>query len=460
MDGYLEVLGLLRMPVLIIVTSYIIAAAVYNCWYYYVIYSGIDRNCKAPLPPGGMGWPVIGESFKLLTQGSKFYTEKFQRNNCRMFKTHLFGRPTIRIYGAENLHTILHGENNIVESQWPQSTKNLLGNVLTLSSGDRHTMLRRYVSRAFTHEALQGYVELSLPLIQDGIDSWCTEKSVLAFDATRRLLFDIAAVVLCGFDHKEIEGGEMADTFMDFTKGFFTLPFDLPGTPYRKALLAKKILLSRLDSVVERKMKTSPEEDTQDALRILMDHVDEEAEGGHMTTESLKADMVDLLNAGFNTTSSAATTLLYHISRNPDLLKNIRQELIQSGLIDRSNGLTFDRLVECKYLTNVVREGLRIAPPVGGGFRKVLKTFELEGYQIPQGWTVLYSIRDTLSFSDSYFDRDQFDPDRFSPERKEDQIGGRYNYPIFGGGSRSCMGKQFAQLILRILLVELAERAK
>lgn len=73
MDGYLEVLGLLRMPLLIIVTSYIIAAAVYNCWYYYIIYFGIDRNCKAPLPPGGMGWPVIGESFKLLTQVMNFF---------------------------------------------------------------------------------------------------------------------------------------------------------------------------------------------------------------------------------------------------------------------------------------------------------------------------------------------------------------------------------------------------
>ena len=49
-----------------------------------------------------------------------------------------------------------------------------------------------------------------------------------------------------------------------------------------------------------------------------------------------------------------------------------------------------------------------------------------------------------------------FNPDRFNPDHQEDQIGGRYNYPIFGGGSRSCVGKQFAQLILKIFLVELA----
>lgn len=83
------------------------------------------------------------------------------------------------------------------------------------------------------------------PSIQDGIDSWCREESVLAFDVTRRLLFEIAAVVLCGFDRREIEGEVMATTFMDFTKGFFTLPFDLPGTPYRKVSFIMELLLRK-----------------------------------------------------------------------------------------------------------------------------------------------------------------------------------------------------------------------
>lgn len=79
-----------------------------------------------------------------------------------------------------------------------------------------------------------------------------------------------------------------------------------------------------------------------------------------------------------------------------------------------------------------------------------------QGYQIPKGWTIIYSIRDTIELSESYSNKDQFNPDRFNPDHQEDQKGGRYNYPIFGGGSRSCMGKQFAQLILKIFLVELA----
>lgn len=144
--------------------------------------------------------------------------------------------------------------------------------------------------------------------------------------------------------------------------------------PSFKALLAKKILLSKLDTVVERKIGIASEEDTRNALRILMDHSGD----GDVTIENLKADMIDLLNAGFNTTSSAATTLLYYVSRKPELMANIRQELEQFGLTKQSSDLTFDRLVECKYLSNVVREGLRLAPPIGGGFRKVLKTFELE----------------------------------------------------------------------------------
>ena len=82
-----------------------------------------------------------------------------------------------------------------------------------------------------------------------------------------------------------------------------------------------------------------------------------------------------------------------------------------------------------------------------------------QGVQIPKGWSVMYSIRDTHDTSSVFKDVDAFDPDRFSQERSEDKEG-RFHYLPFGGGIRSCLGKQLATLFLRILAIELASTSR
>lgn len=61
-----------------------------------------------------------------------------------MFKTHLLGKPVIRVTGAENIRKILLGEHTLVCTQWPQSTRIILGpNTLVNSIGDLHKRKRK-----------------------------------------------------------------------------------------------------------------------------------------------------------------------------------------------------------------------------------------------------------------------------------------------------------------------------
>lgn len=71
----------------------------------------------------------------------------------------------------------------------------------------------------------------------------------------------------------------------------------------------------------------------------------------------------------------------------------------------------------------------------------------------------MYSIRDTHDTASVFKDVEVFDPDRFSQERGEDKEG-RFHYLPFGGGIRSCLGKQLATLFLRILAIELASTSR
>jgi cytochrome P450 len=112
------------------------------------------------------------------------------------------------------------------------------------------------------------------------------------------------------------------------------------------------------------------------------------------------------------------------------------------------------------YLEQVLREVLRLIPPVGGGFREVTKTCQFNGYQIPQGWSVVYQIGPTHQDSALYAQPDRFDPDRFSSEQIQQQTVDRqkYGYLPFGGGIRECLGKEFARLEMKIFAVHLARR--
>lgn len=80
------------------------------------------------------------------SQGSRFHTSRRERYGT-VFKTHLLGRPVVRVSGAENVRTILLGEHRLVRSQWPQSAHTLLGSHTLLGAfGEPHRQ-RRKVSR-------------------------------------------------------------------------------------------------------------------------------------------------------------------------------------------------------------------------------------------------------------------------------------------------------------------------
>lgn len=77
---------------------------------------------------------------------------------------------------------------------------------------------------------------------------------------------------------------------------------------------------------------------------------------------------------------------------HPDILERLRTE--QQNFRDQP--ITLELLRQMPYLEQVMREVLRFTPPVGGVFRKILKTCEYNGYRLPQGWAIAPTPRDGL----------------------------------------------------------------
>ncbi|XP_032808017.1 cytochrome P450 26B1-like [Petromyzon marinus] len=429
--------------------------------------AGRDKSSALPLPKGSMGFPVVGETFHWMVQGSRFHASRRERYG-NVFKTHLLGRPVVRVTGAENVRRVLMGEHALVSSQWPLSTRLLLGaNSLGMSVGDAHRNKRKVMAQVFSHAALEGYLPQVQLMVRAAVSRWRDCASVVTvYPECKTLTFRVALHVVVSSRIAPHEEALLADAFEQFVENFFSLPLDVPFSGLRKGLKARKVLHGYLDKLLRDKLERPEFKESQDAMDILISSAKEH--GKEMSMLELKEAAVELIFAAHATTASASTSLVLQMLKHPDTLARLRRELADAGLgggpaaaaaaaagTAERPPLTLGRLVGLRYLDCVVKEVLRLLPPVSGGYRTALKTFELEGCQIPKGWSVLYSIRDTHETAPAFSSPLDFDPDRFDATRAEDSKE-RFSYLPFGGGVRSCLGKELAKLILKVLAVELA----
>ncbi|XP_072883576.1 cytochrome P450 26C1-like [Hemitrygon akajei] len=516
-----------------------------------------DRDNKLPLPKGSMGWPLLGETLHWLVQGANFHASRREKYG-NVFKTHLLGRPVIRVTGAENIRKILMGEHSLVSAQWPHSTRILLGsNTLANSSGELHRQRRRILARVFSHAALDNYIPGTQQLVRSWVQRWCEERApVTVYTATKALTFCIAIRILLGLQAADHQLDHLSSIFEQLMDNIFSLPLDFPFSGLRKGIKARNALHEYLEKAITEKLQQSSPGAYPDALDFMLKSAREN--GKEPSLQELKESAVELIFAAFSTTASACTSLVLLLLQHSHVLQKARQELEQHGLIpscqckrlpatregtgrqrdipepdDKANesvpwcqrlvvrenliwdssgpqsvyqqiradqdptrldkehfhpspfreadlpegraaeseterlcgdcdcrrSLSLEVLGRLRYLDCVVKEVLRLLPPVSGGYRTALQTFELNGCQIPKGWNIIYSIRDTQETAAVYLNPDRFDPDRFGPERDESKVG-RFNYLPFGGGVRSCIGKELAQVILKTLAIELIGSAQ
>nr|XP_023417357.1 cytochrome P450 26C1 [Cavia porcellus] len=435
-----------------------------------------DPASALPLPKGSMGWPFFGETLHWLVQGSRFHSSRRERYGT-VFKTHLLGRPVIRVSGAENVRIILLGEHRLVRSQWPQSAHILLGsNTLLGAVGEPHRQRRKVLARLFNRTALERYIPRLQGALRHEVRSWCAAAGPVAvYEAAKALTFRMAARILLGLRLDEARCADLARTFEQLVENLFSLPLDVPFSGLRKGIRARDQLHQHLEEAIAAKLREDKAAEPGDPLSLIM-HSAREL-GQELSVQELKESAVELLFASFFTLASASTSLILLLLQNPAAIAKIQQELAAQGLgracscwpgaagpqleCSCQPDLTLASLGRLRYVDCVVKEVLRLLPPVSGGYRTALRTFELDGYQIPKGWSVMYSIRDTHEMATWYSSPPKgFDPERFGAAREEPGTSSRFHYIPFGGGARSCLGQELAQAVLQLLAVELVRTAR
>ena len=166
-----------------------------------------------------------------------------------VFETRLLNQRLVFIRGEQPIAD-LFAQGDALEGWWPESVRQLLGSrSLANRSGEGHKARRRVVGQLFSAAALSRYTPSIATLVEELADDLIQAQSpVQLVPCMRRFAFAVIATTVLGLDASDRQA-----LFADFeiwTRALFSIPIAIPGTPFAKALEAKKRLLGRLQQVL------------------------------------------------------------------------------------------------------------------------------------------------------------------------------------------------------------------
>ncbi|CAI0418223.1 unnamed protein product [Linum tenue] len=167
-----------------------------------------------------------------------------------------------------------------------------------------------------------------------------------------------------------------------------------------------------------------------------------------VTRKNIKAFFLDIFIAGTSTTADAMAWTMAEILNHPAIFKRVRQEIH-----DLTNGSGNNRLVEetdipnLHYLQAVVKEALRLHPPVMAAPRVCREACRVGGFDIPKGVAVALNVYSITRDPDVWENPDEFSPERFLQGMVEKGFQAN-GFAAFGGGRRMCPGSNLAFTVI------------
>jgi cytochrome P450 len=172
-----------------------------------------------------------------------------------------------------------------------------------------------------------------------------------------------------------------------------------------------------------------------------------------LSDDLIRDQLLTMLIAGHDTSTALLAWTLYLLGRYPQVLARLQAE-IDPVLGDRAPG--YQELKQLPYLEQVIKESLRLYPPIHLGQRMAAADFTFQDYHIPAGTRVIYSIYLTHRDQNYWPEPARFDPERFSLEKNHRQA--PHTYIPFGGGARNCIGAGFGLVEAKVVLARLIQQ--
>jgi cytochrome P450 len=438
----------------------------------------------APPPPRLRArWP--GAFAAAIARNPLGFVEQVAASGHDLARVRAAGRTMVVVTHPELAREVLvTQQRRFVRGFAHRGLKLVLGEGLLTSEDPLHRRQRRIVQPAFHRERIAGYARTMAAAAERWHARWADRWAARQAGAEAHgnaLALDVAAemsALTLGIAGETLFGARVdsasADVADALAAALHVAPLAfVPGGAYvlaspLPAARRFRAARSRLDQVVlgiiaeRRRSRAAGAASDDDLLAMLLDATDPDAaadggDAGPMGDAQLRDEVMTLFLAGHETTASALAWTWHLLAEHPLAQERLHAEL--DGVLTDADGRprtpAFDDLPRLPYARMVLSEAMRLYPPAYAVGRLCAEPTTLGGCRIEAGWGVLTSPwvvhRDARWWPE---------PLRFRPERWAEGGDGRprFAYFPFGGGSRICIGEQFAWTEATLVLAALARR--
>ncbi|RLA20039.1 MAG: cytochrome P450 [Gammaproteobacteria bacterium] len=302
---------------------------------------------------------------------------------------------------------------------------------------------------------MRTYSKVIVQEVEEAIKDWGESGEVDLLEFMKQLTIYTSSHCLLGDEFRYELNEEFAELYHALEKGMAPIAFIFPNLPIpvlRRRDKARVRLQELVTGIIEKRAQKTEKSD--DAFQMLIDTRYDD--GSALSPHEITGMLIGTLFAGHHTTAGTATWIALELARNPESYEQVLKEF--DTLYGENGDVTFESLRTIPVFERVIKEVLRLHPPLIFLIRKVAKDLPFKDYLIKAGKYVCVSPRVSHRIPEIFPNPDKFDPDRFTEERQEDAT--PFSWIAFGGGRHKCSGNAFATLQLKAIHAILLRRYK
>ena len=319
-----------------------------------------------------------------------------------------------------------------------------IGAGLTRMTGRRHAHYRSVIAPALRKASVDALIGRMAALTEAEVATWPVGEPLELWDLTRQIMRRLAIELLFGGSP---EGYRIADLVSQLMEGKWSpgafIPVNLPITPYGRIVRTAEVLeRCLLDWIASKR----GQRDDHDLGSIIVNSPD--ADGTLPSDEAIAGQMPSLFAAASEASQSALTWTLLLIALHPRVAGDVSTELR-----GRQGGAVPALDEPLSYLDIVIKESMRILPPVPLQIRVAQSDAAIAGYSVPKGTRVMLNTFLVNRMPDRYPEGDLFRPERWLAITPS-----AFEFPVFSAGPHACPGYWFGLAAVKVALAAILTR--